>query len=160
MTGCNSAFMDLANRMDDILEANFNMAPRGDKERVNKVADLLMKMIINGYYSLTWVNTLNFIERNPSTEIHPENIEEVEEASQSKHLSFYYNRAVKSFEKWVGVQKFQTCRFCSSCGGDYPSYGGEGVMEGSWGYWMRYGDRCTGDLSAEKKPSQLCCSID
>ena len=56
MTLCNNAFIDLSNKLDDILSASFDEAPRGDKERVLAVADNLIMLIANSMYSLTWLN--------------------------------------------------------------------------------------------------------
>ncbi len=42
MTLCNNAFVDLTKRIDDILSASFDEAPKGDKNRVAKVADNLL----------------------------------------------------------------------------------------------------------------------
>lgn len=42
MTLCNNAFIDLASRIDDILAASFEEVPKGDKNRVWKVADHLL----------------------------------------------------------------------------------------------------------------------
>jgi hypothetical protein len=57
MTLCNNAFSDLSDRLEDILSSSFEESPRGDKARVNKVAENLIKLLINSYYSLTWVNS-------------------------------------------------------------------------------------------------------
>jgi hypothetical protein len=57
MTLCNNAFVDLASKMEDILSSSFEESPRGDKARVNKVADNLIKLLTNSYFSLTWVNS-------------------------------------------------------------------------------------------------------
>jgi hypothetical protein len=57
MTLCNNAFVDLASKIEDILSSSFEESPRGDKARVNKVADNLIKLLTNSYYSLTWVNS-------------------------------------------------------------------------------------------------------
>ena len=57
MTLCNNAFIDLANHMDDILSSSFEESPRGEKKRVEKVANNLIKLLTNSYYSVTWVNS-------------------------------------------------------------------------------------------------------
>jgi hypothetical protein len=57
MTLCNNAFVDLAQRMEDILSASFEEAPRGDPTRVKTVAGTLMNLLTNSYYSVTWVNS-------------------------------------------------------------------------------------------------------
>ena len=57
MTLCNNAFSDLSDRLEDILSSSFEESPRGDKARVNKVAENLIKLLVNSYYSLTWVNS-------------------------------------------------------------------------------------------------------
>jgi hypothetical protein len=57
MTLCNNAFTDLSDRLEDILSSSFEESPRGDKARVNKVAENLIKLLINSYYSLKWVNS-------------------------------------------------------------------------------------------------------
>ena len=56
--------------------------------------------------------------------------------------------------------KFQTCRLCTTCGGDYPNYGGEGFKQDDWGHWLRFREHCTADLYSESGPPQLCCSAD
>lgn len=56
MTLCNNAFVDLSKRLDDILEASFGESPKGDKTRVGLVADNLIELITNSYYSVTWLN--------------------------------------------------------------------------------------------------------
>jgi hypothetical protein len=58
------------------------------------------------------------------------------------------------------TKKFQTCRLCTSCGGDYPTYSGEGLSEGDWGYWLRYREQCSAQLTSMSGPPQLCCSRD
>jgi hypothetical protein len=66
---CNNAFVDLARRIEDILSASFNEVPKGDKERVGKVADNLLMLLINSYYSLTWINSRYYRVKNPDVEI-------------------------------------------------------------------------------------------
>ena len=56
MATCNNAFIDLANKFEDILSTSFEVSPRGDKKRLNSVADNMIKLMANSYYSLTWVN--------------------------------------------------------------------------------------------------------
>ena len=41
---------------------------------------------------------------------------------------------------------FRTCRFCDECGGDYPTYAGEGVKAKSRGKYSRYHNKCLGDF--------------
>jgi hypothetical protein len=60
MTLCNNAFVDLCNRFEDILTASFEESPRGDKTRVLLVADNIMQLITNSYYSITWLNTKHY----------------------------------------------------------------------------------------------------
>lgn len=52
-----NAFLDLAGKMEDILSSSFEESPRGDKTRVNSVANNLIKLLTNSFYSLTWVNS-------------------------------------------------------------------------------------------------------
>jgi len=56
MTLCNNAFVDLASKIEDILASSFEESPRGDKTRVNYVANNLIRLLTNSYYSLTWIN--------------------------------------------------------------------------------------------------------
>jgi hypothetical protein len=42
MAQCNTAFNDLAGRMEDILSSSFNLAPKGDKNRVEKTGKILL----------------------------------------------------------------------------------------------------------------------
>ena len=65
MTLCNNAFVDLTKRIDDILSASFEEVPKGDKERVGVVADYLLQLLTNSYYSLTWLNARYYKERHP-----------------------------------------------------------------------------------------------
>ncbi len=65
MTICNNAFVDLCNRFEDILASSFDESPRGDKKRVILVADNLMQLISNSYYSITWLNTKNYNDTHP-----------------------------------------------------------------------------------------------
>lgn len=65
MTLCNNAFVDLCNRFDDILSASYEESPRGDKKRVKIVADNIMLLIANSYYSLTWLNAKQYNATNP-----------------------------------------------------------------------------------------------
>ena len=57
MSVCNNAFTALASKVDDILGANFDKVPRGDKTRVTKMANYLLTLLSNALESLTWVNT-------------------------------------------------------------------------------------------------------
>lgn len=66
MSLCNNAFIDLAKRLDDILGASFDEVPKGDKNRVGKVADNLIMLMTNSYYSLTWLNARHFKETHPN----------------------------------------------------------------------------------------------
>ena len=49
---------------------------------------------------------------------------------------------------------------CSSCGGDYPVYAGQGFNDGDWGDWLRYREQCSAQLVSVNGPPQLCCSVD
>lgn len=69
MTICNNAFVDLASRFDDILAASFEESPRGDKQRVKLVADNIMMLIANSYYSLTWLNAKQYNSSHPEAPI-------------------------------------------------------------------------------------------
>ena len=69
MTLCNNAFIDLARRLDDILSSAFEESPRGDKDRVTAVADPIMQLIANSYYSLTWLNAKHFKTSHPEVHI-------------------------------------------------------------------------------------------
>lgn len=71
--------------------------------------------------------------------------------------------AIDSYDKWVIKMSFSTCRFCDSCGGNYPTYAGEGVKDKSQGRYSKYHDDCGGsklyDDNNNANP-QLCCSFD
>jgi hypothetical protein len=56
MSVCNNAFADLAQRMEDILSSSFDESPRGDKGRVINIANKMMKLLSNSYYSLSYLN--------------------------------------------------------------------------------------------------------
>ena len=71
MTLCNNAFVDLCNRFEDILSASFEESPRGDKTRVLLVADNIMQLITNSYYSLTWLNSKHYKTLHPEEVIDP-----------------------------------------------------------------------------------------
>jgi hypothetical protein len=66
MTLCNNAFVDLTKRVDDILGASFDEVPKGDKERIGKVADNLLMLLTNAYYSLTWLNGRYYKSMHPN----------------------------------------------------------------------------------------------
>jgi len=65
MTLCNNAFVDLAKRMEDILSSNFNESPKGDKNRLSAVADHLIRLLTNSYYSLRWLNSSYYKSNHP-----------------------------------------------------------------------------------------------
>lgn len=54
------------------------------------------------------------------------------------------------------TKKFQTCRLCITCGGDYPTKGGE-ILGGTWNV---YRESCSANLTSIIGNNQLCCSID
>ena len=120
------------------MSSSFEESPRGDKTRVLQVGDNLIKLLANSFYSLTWLNAKYVNQTFPETKIDPKNIPQVEQASQGNLLKYYLNTAITAFERWTVTKKFQTCRMCTTCGGDYPVYSGEGLSEGDWGYWLRY----------------------
>jgi len=142
MVACNNAFIDLANKFEDILSTSFEVSPRGDKTRVTTVADNLIKLMANSYYSVTWVNAKYSNRTNPN-KIDVNDIRRVEEASQSKILKVYFDKAIKSYETWIINKFFRSCRLCDACGGDYPINGGGGV---SLFTWQSYMDKCSGNL--------------
>ena len=161
MTLCNNAFVDLCNRFDDLLSASFEESPRGDKKRVRAVADNIMGLIANSYYSLTWLNAKQYEQTHPNEKIDSADLVKVGQVSQATFLKHYFdNRAVAAYERWVATKKFQTCRLCTTCGGDYPTYGGEGLKADDWGHWLRYREECTAQLTSVSGPPQLCCSAD
>lgn len=65
MTLCNNAFVDLSKRLEDIFSANFNEVPKGDKQRLSEVADNLLMLLTNSYYSLTWLNARFYKTMHP-----------------------------------------------------------------------------------------------
>ncbi len=145
MTLCNNAFVDLASKMEDILSSSFEESPRGDKARVNKVADNLIKLLTNSYFSLTWVNS-KFAQETIKTPIDYNDTRIVLQIAQIPTLKKSLDKAIASVKTWSVTKKFESCRFCDSCGGDYPVYGGEGLRKPEVGWWLRFGDKCTGTL--------------
>jgi hypothetical protein len=65
MTLCNNAFVDLSKRIDDILSSSFEESPKGDKNRMSAVADNLLLLLTNSYYSLTWLNSRYYKTNHP-----------------------------------------------------------------------------------------------
>lgn len=65
MAECNIAFTDLTDRFDDILKSSFLESPAGDKTRVRKVGENLIKLLSNSYYTLTWLNAKQANESFP-----------------------------------------------------------------------------------------------
>ena len=65
MTLCNNAFITLSDRLDDILGASFEVSPRGQKTRVAKVANMLMQLLTNSFYSLSWLNAKYYQSTHP-----------------------------------------------------------------------------------------------
>ncbi|CDW84951.1 UNKNOWN [Stylonychia lemnae] len=160
MTLCNNAFIDLTNKMDDILSASFEEQPRGDKERVGAVADNLMMLLSNAMYSLTWLNAQQWKASHPNEFVAPEDTAKIQQLTQALTLKHYYQEhAVGAYANWMRDKKFSTCRLCQSCGGDYPTYGGEGYKEYDWGWWDMFRDSCTAELFGESGPPKLCCSV-
>jgi hypothetical protein len=68
MTLCNNAFVDLSYRIEDLLSSSFEESPRGDKARVKSVAENLIKLLTNSYYSITWLNS-KYAKENSKTPI-------------------------------------------------------------------------------------------
>jgi hypothetical protein len=77
MTLCNNAFIELSNRFEDIMSSSFEESPRGDKTRVFKVGDNLIKLLTNSFYSLTWLNAKYVNQTFPETKVDPNNIPQV-----------------------------------------------------------------------------------
>ena len=69
MSGCNDAFIDLANRMEDVLSSSFDVVPRGDKHRMRAVGDGLMRLMQGSFYALTWVNAMYYKKTHPNDHI-------------------------------------------------------------------------------------------
>ena len=69
MTDCNNAFLDLCKRLEDIFSTSFNEEPKGDKQRISEIADKLMLLLTNSYYSLTWLNSNYYKEKHPEDQI-------------------------------------------------------------------------------------------
>ena len=161
MTLCNNAFIDLAKRLDDIFSSNFNESPKGDKERLSTVADNLILLLTNSYYSLTWLNSRYYKTTHPEDTTADTDTDRIAQISQQPSLKHYLDKhAIASYEKWMSTNKFQTCRLCTSCGGDWPNYMGEGYARGDWGFWLRYRESCQAQLYSESGPPNLCCSAD
>ena len=160
MAACNKAFTDLCWRMDRILAASFEESPRGDKNRVKMVADNLILLLTNAFYSVTWANAKSHEQNYPKT-IDPNNLAQVKKVSDENHLKWHFeNWAVAAYERWVVTKKFSSCRMCDSCGGDYPVYAGEGFRGHHNNYWTRYREQCSGDLYKGIDYPKLCCSVD
>jgi hypothetical protein len=131
MTLCNNAFIELANRFDDILSTSFEESPRGYKKRVIMVGDNLIRLMANSFYSLTWLNA-KYANQSKPNQIDFNNLQQVEGASQSLTLKVYFDKAINSFETWIVNKTFHSCRLCNSCGGDYPISGGGGLESNRW----------------------------
>jgi len=139
MSLCNNAFVDLSKRIDDILGASFDEVPRGDKNRVGKVADNLLMLMTNSYYSLTWLNSRFYKDTHPNDPTPDTDTDKIAQISQQPTLKHYLDEhAVKTYERWMKNNKFETCRLCTSCGADWPNYMGEGLKEDDWGHWLRH----------------------
>eukprot|EP00347_Sterkiella_histriomuscorum_P014024 403362451 len=161
MTLCNNAFIDLSKKLDDILSASFEESPRGNQTRVQFVGDGLMLLLSNALYSLSWVNAKYYKNIHPEVVIADTDTQKIAQISQATTQQNYYDTyGVAAYERWAQKMKFQTCRLCTSCGGDYPVYGGEGFKENEWGHWQRFREHCTGELYSESGPPHLCCSAD
>jgi len=156
MTLCNNAFVDLCNRFEGILSSSFEESPRGDKIRVLQVGDNLIKLMTNSFYALTWLNAKQYNKTNPNS-IDMNNTVLVRQVSQEATLKISLDKAIKSFETWMIKKSFNSCRFCDTCGGDYPINGGGGVDEN---YWRSYTDSCGGNIYAKKKTPKMCCTKD
>ena len=144
MTICNNAFIDLCNRFDDILSSSFEESPRGDKARVSIVGENIMQLIANSFYSLTWLNAKHYTMTHPNEVVDTNDITQVQQISQASTLKHYYDtRGIVAYERWLSLKKFQTCRLCTTCGGDYPNYSGEGLRESHWGHWLRFREQCS-----------------
>jgi hypothetical protein len=113
--------------------------------------------LTNSYYSLTWVNA-KFANETSTTPIDYSNTKIVEQIAQVPTLKKSLEKAIASVESWSLTKNFQSCRFCDTCGGDYPMYGGEGTGRPGVGFWYRYGDKCTGTLQEANSIPKLCCT--
>ncbi|MEM0465741.1 MAG: hypothetical protein QXW97_03520 [Candidatus Pacearchaeota archaeon] len=55
-----------------------------------------------------------------------------------------------------------SCKFCKSCGGEFPYRRGGIILDRDWSGWTLYGDSCSGNLidyGAEGLPKwSLCCN--
>jgi hypothetical protein len=49
------------------------------------------------------------------------------------------------------------CRFCESCGGSFPVFGGQRINQGHWGSWAALGPGCSGGWRASWEQICLCC---
>jgi hypothetical protein len=160
-TLCNNAFADLSNRLDDILAATHDDVPKGDMRRIRAVGDNFIQLLTNSFYSLSWLNAKLYNETHPGAPVNTADVNQVRRASQADTLEYYYReRAISSYERWTVIKAFHTCRLCSTCGDDYPTYGGEGFKRDDWGHWLRYREHCSAQLYSESGPPQLCCSVE
>jgi len=118
---------------------------------------------LNSIHILTWLNTKNYIATHPNETIDQTDVEELKRISSYINLNDSFSMAIDSYDKWVIKMSFSTCRFCDSCGGNYPTYAGEGVKDKSQGRYSKYHDDCGGsklyDDNNNANP-QLCCSFD
>ena len=69
----------------------------------------------------------------------------LESISDTAAFKKAFDDAVKSFELWTVKKKFESCRFCTTCGGNYPKYAGEGLKKGDRGYWSKSRESCQGE---------------
>lgn len=160
-SNCNIAFIDLCSKFEDILGASHNDVPRGELKRIRAVGDNIMTLLTNSMYSLSWLNAKYYNETHPANPVDTKNIGQVRIASQADTLEFNYKeKAVASYERWTVVKAFHTCRMCTSCGGDYKTYSGEGMKRDDWGHWLRHREECSADLYSESGPPRLCCSVE
>ena len=101
------------------MQSSFDSEPKGDKTRVRRAGILLVKTLLNSMYTLNWLNTLKIADAKPDLTLRQQ-----------------YDSGVNAFNKWTKTLKYQSCRLCQSCGGNYPNYGGHGFTEGDWGTWL------------------------
>ena len=124
ITDCNYAFKQVCTLFDELLLKNFKLEPKGDKQRVIDLANDVMDLIVNSYYSVTWLNTNHYKQKNPEKVLDPTDIKMIEIMSEAKYLKEDYDHAVNAYERWVVNKIFQTCRLCDSCGGNFPQENG------------------------------------
>jgi hypothetical protein len=156
LSKCYNAYLHLCSRVDRILETNFDISPRGDMNRVRPTGSNLISLLTSSLYTITWLNSEYYHAKFPAEKIDPNDKARVNQISDYEYLDDNLKKAIGYFEKWTVKTRFESCRMCTSCGGDYPTYGGE-VLINPYGNY-KFGEQCSGELREEGGATQICCS--